>query len=504
MPSLLASRLVRAVSPSLGFVFLVGGLTQLVPLGIAIAEAGTDRAAFAGSAALSAVIGLGILAVFGRRRADLRHRDAIVVVVASWLVMSAVSALPYTFTGTLHPLDALFESVSGLTTTGASVIADVERLPAGLLFWRSLTHWIGGMGILLLAVAILPLLGSATYPLLRTESPTLGEERIYPRLAETARALFGIYVLLTFAQTALLMLGGMSFVDALAHSFASVATGGFSTRNASVGAYGSLYIELVCIAFMFFGSLPFGVHHRGIRNPRAYLESTQTRVHTAILLFACLTVAVDLWAKDVYASFGESVRYATFQVTTLMTTTGFATADTETWTPYAQIVLIAVMFLGGCTGSTSGGIKTYRFIILSKVVLRNLLQIRHPTAVRPIRVGHQSIDERAVTSAGVFFVLYLGVAGLGTFALMGFGADPATAITAAAATLGGVGPGLGDVGPYDNYAWMPDGAKCVCIALMLLGRLEITICGVLFLPEFWRTGWTGGADATSVTPPPSP
>jgi trk system potassium uptake protein TrkH len=488
MPPLLASRLPRAVFPSLGFVVVFAGLTQLVPLGVAFFEDGSDLRAFMSSAALSVAIGLGVLALYGRRRADLRHRDAIVVVVASWLVMSVLCALPYAFTGTLGPLDALFESISGLTTTGASVIADVESLPAGLLFWRSLTHWIGGMGILLLAVAILPLLGSATYPLLRTESPSLGEERIYPRLAETARALFGIYVLLTAAQTALLLLGGMSLFDALAHSFASVATGGFSTKSASVGAYGSLYIEIVCILFMFFGSLPFGVHFRGLRSPRAYLESTQTRVHTTILLFASLTVAVDLWAKGVYAGLGESVRHATFQVTTLMTTTGFATANSETWTPYARIVLVAVMFLGGCTGSTSGGIKTYRFVVLSKVVRRNLLHLRHPTAVRPIRIGHQSIDERAVTSAGVFFLLHLGVAGLGTVALMAFGTDLGTAFTAAAATLGGVGPGLGDVGPYDNYAWMPDGAKAVCIGLMLLGRLEITICGILFLPEFWRTG----------------
>jgi trk system potassium uptake protein len=486
--SLLDNRRLRAIAPTLGLVFVFSGATMLVPCGIAIAEGGRDRVALLLSAGIAELFGVMLLGLFAHRKEDLRQRDAILAVVLSWLGVSALGALPYMLTGVLDPVDALFESISGFTTTGASVIAAIEDLPAGLLFWRSLTHWIGGMGILVLAIAVLPFLGSAGYQLFRAEAPALEQERLYPRMIQTARAMFFVYVLLTLLQAALLMLGEMSLFDALAHAFGTIATGGFSTRNASIGAFGSLYIEVVVIVFMVLGSIPFGVHHRGFRNPRAYLESMQVRVFVAVLSVACIAVACELWARGVYANLGDSFRYATFQVTTLMTTTGFATADSEQWTPFSQLVLILVMFIGGCTGSTAGGIKIFRFLVLGKLVLRQMFTLLHPRAVRPIRIGRQIVDEQVVQSAGVFFVMYLVVAFLGTFGLVAFGADGMTALTATVATLGGVGPGLGEVGPYDNYAWMPDGAKVICILLMLLGRLEIFTFAVVFTPSFWQRG----------------
>jgi trk system potassium uptake protein TrkH len=277
--SLLDSRRLRAITPTLGLVFVFSGVTMLVPCGIAIAEGGRDRLALLLSAGVAGILGATLLALFARRKEDLRQRDAILVVVLSWVGVSVLGALPFTLTGILDPVDALFESISGFTTTGASVISAIEDLPAGLLFWRSLTHWLGGMGILVLAIAVLPFLGSAGYQLFKTEAPALERERLYPRMVQTARALFAVYVAFTAVQTVFLMLGGLSLFDALAHAFGTIATGGFSTRNSSVGAYGSLYIEVVVIVFMVIGSIPFGVHHRGLRNPRAYLESTQVRLH---------------------------------------------------------------------------------------------------------------------------------------------------------------------------------------------------------------------------------
>lgn len=466
--------------------FLFSGVTLLVPFGIAIAEGGRDRFALGISAAIAAGLGATPLALFARQKEDLRQRDAIVVVVLSWLGVSALGALPFILSGVLDPIDALFESVSGFTTTGASVIAAIEDLPSGLLFWRSLTHWLGGMGILVLVIAVLPFLGSAGYQLLKTEAPTLEQERLYPRMVQTARALFGVYVLLTAVQTGLLMLGGLSLFHALCHAFGAISTGGFSTRNASVGAYGSLYVEAIILIFMILGSMPFEVHHRGLRNPKAYLENTQVRIHLALLTVACISVSLELWARGVYADLGDSFRYGTFQIVSQMTTTGFATTDAEQWTPFGQVVFVLVMFMGGCTGSTSGGIKTFRLIVLGKLVLLQLSALVGPRIIRQIRVGRQVVEEQVVQSASMFFVAYLVAAALGAFGLMIFGADGMTALTATAAMLGGVGPGLGEVGSYDNFAWMPDGAKVICMALMILGRLEIFTFVVVFIPGFWR------------------
>jgi trk system potassium uptake protein TrkH len=484
--SLLDNRSAGAIAPTLGLVLFFSGITMLVPLGIAIVEQSRDRLAFGVSAGASIALGVGLLAGFARRQEDLRQRDAILVLVLSWTCVSVLGALPFVLTGALGPVDALFESISGFTTTGASVISEIESLPRGLLFWRSLTHWLGGMGILVLAIAVLPFLGSAGYQLSKAEAPALEEDRLYPRMIRTARALFAVYVLLTGLETVLLVLGGMSLFDALGHAFGTIATGGFSTRNASVGAYGNLYFEIVIIVFMIFGSIPFWVHHRGLRKPTAYFESTQVRLHIAILAIACIAVALELWARGVYTNLGDSFRYGTFQVTSLMTTTGFATADSEHWTPFSRAVLIVVMFLGGCTGSTSGAIKTFRILILGKLVVRQVLLFVNPDAIRPLRIGTQVVDEKVVQSAGAFFILYLVLAFVGTFALMLFDIDGMTAFTATAATLGGVGPGLGEVGPYDSYAWMPDGAKVICMALMLLGRLEILTFAAAFMPSFWR------------------
>jgi len=471
-------------------VYSFGGLGMLIPFLIALATGGPDRLALGLSTGIGLVLG-GLLALplLERREAiDIDQRGAILVVVLSWVGLGVLGALPFILNGTLNPVDALFESISGFTTTGASVIAEVEALPAGLQFWRCFTHWLGGMGIIVLVVAALPLLGPMGYQLFRTEAPAMDEDRFIPRVTRTAQALLTVYVALTLAETVLLLLGGLSPLDALAHSFATIATGGFSTRNASVGAYHSLYVELVVIVFMVLGSLPFWVHYRGLRNPRAYLESSQSRLHLGLLAAACALVSLQLWSRGVYSHPGEAFRYGSFQVTSLMTTTGFATADSEQWTAFSHIILVAVMFLGGCNGSTAGAIKTFRILALGKVVRRQFTALLHPNVVRPVRIGGQTVGEDVLRSAGLYIFAYLATAFAGTVALVLCRIDPMTAVTATAATLGGVGPGLGAVGPYDNYGWMPEEAKFICMALMLLGRLEIFMLAALCHPDFWR-GW---------------
>lgn len=482
------NRRLRAVAPTLGLVFVFVALLMLIPWAIALSIGGRGAEGMALSAAIAGGLGALLLAVFGRRSSDIRPQDAILIVVSSWVGVSALGTLPYVFTGALPPLDALFESVSGFTTTGATVLAEIEKLPRALLFWRSLTHWLGGMGILVFAIAILPLLQSSGYQLFKMEAPALEQERMYPRMVQTARATFAVYLTFTVAQTVLLVLGGMSLFDSLCHSFGTLATGGFSTRNASVGAYGSVYIEVIVIVFMVLGSLPFGVHHRGLRNPTAYLQSAQVRLHLTLLLLAAGAVTLDLWGRDMYQSFAQATRYGAFQVVSIMTTTGFATTDTEVWSSFSQFVLIGVSFIGGCTGSTSGAIKTFRFLVLMKLVSRQLLRLVYPHAVKPIRVGQQIIDEHVAESAAAFLFVFVFVLGAGVAALTAMGADGLTALTAALGTLGAVGPGFGAVGPYDNYGWMPDGSKAVCIVLMILGRLEILTVAVLLMPAFWRKG----------------
>lgn len=479
----------QGIWPLLGVVYSFGGVGMLIPFGIALAERGPDRLALGLSAAISIVLGgLMALPLLERRQEDIDQRGAILVVVLSWLGLGVLGALPFVLNGTLGPVDALFESISGFTTTGASVIAQVEALPAGLSFWRCFTHWLGGMGIIVLVVAALPLLGPMGYQLFRTEAPAMDEDRFIPRVTRTAQALLVVYVALTLSETVLLMLGGLPLLDALAHSFATIATGGFSTRNASVGAYHSLYVELVVIAFMVMGSLPFWVHYRGLRNPRAYLESSQTRLHLGLLAAACAAVSIQLWLRGVYSHPGEAFRYGSFQVTSLMTTTGFATADSEQWTSFSHIILITVMFVGGCNGSTAGAIKTFRVLALGKVMKRQFTALLHPNAVRPVRIGGQKVDEEVLRNAGTYIFAYLLTAVAGTVALVVCRVDPLTAVSATAATLGGVGPGLGAVGPYDNYGWMPPEAKFICMALMLLGRLEIFMMVAMCHLDFWR-GW---------------
>ncbi len=468
--------------------FLLGGLavTMLLPLPFSLYYGTEDVVALLASALLTGVVG--VLAWYTTKgKHDIRLREGFAVVTVGWLTVSLFGSLPYLFSGVIPSFtDAFFETMSGFTTTGASILTNIDPLPQGILFWRSLTHWLGGMGIIVLSLAVLPILGVGGMQLFKAEVPGPVADKLTPRIAETAKILWGVYALLTIAETLLLMLGGMSLFDALCHSFGTVATGGYSTRNASVGGYQSAYIDYVITLFMVLAGANFALHYRFLRGDwGAYWRDKEFRIYLGIIGGATLIIGSDLWWNR-YGNAPQAVQYALFQTASIQTTTGFATADYEQWSTTSQLVLLLLMFIGGCAGSTSGGMKVMRLYLLVKFALGEFTRLLHPAAVVPVRINRVAVPREVVLNVLGFFVLYIFLAGLGVFAMTLCGLDLATAFGATITTLGNVGPGLGTVGPSENFAHLPAIAKWLLALLMLIGRLEIFTVLVFLSPAYWR------------------
>ena len=419
---------------------------------------------------------------------DLSARDGLAIVTLSWFIAAVTGGLPYLFSGVIPGFTAaVFESVSGFTTTGASVIAAVEAVPKGILFWRATTHFLGGMGILLLCIAILPSLGTGGVQLYRAEMAGPTKDRLTPRLIDTARIMWTVYVLLCASEIALLRLGGMIWFDAVCHSFATVATGGFSTRTASIADYHSLYIERVIVVFMFLGAVSFVLHHQVLRgrSPLACLRDTEFRFFVLVLVVAVLSVAVNVCGVN-GEPFGKALRESLFAVTSMSSTTGFSTADFDRWPAYSRFVLLVVMVFGGCAGSTAGGMKQFRVVVALKAVARRIRLLFQPQAVYTVKMNGELVAEPAVSSILAFCILYVAVLVAATAMMCLFVPDMVTALSAVIATTGGVGPGLGMVGPSQNYGGVPAAGQWVLIVCMLAGRLEFyTLLAILF-PGFWR------------------
>ena len=418
---------------------------------------------------------------------DLGYRDGFAVVVFSWLGMALLGALPYYFSGAMDSfIDCIFESMSGFTTTGSTILAQVEVLPKSVLFWRALTHWLGGMGIIVLTLAILPLLGIGGMQLFQAEMPGPTKDRLAPRIQDTARILWSVYVLFTLTEILLLMLGGVSFFDAVCHAFATLATGGFSTHTASVGFYDSPYIEAVVIFFMFMAGVNFSLHYHGLRGRlSSYWQNEEFRFYTFLTASAiCIIVAFNL-IYGTYASFGQTVRTAFFQVTSILTTTGFGTADFDQWPPVCKILLVSLMFVGGCAGSTGGGIKHVRLLLFFKYARLQLRTLVHPQAVGAIKLGKVKVPREVLISILGFFALYVAFFFLATLAVTALGVDIVTGSTAVVATLNNIGPGLNLVGPAQHYGHLPALAKVVLTFCMLAGRLELYTVAVLLTPDYW-------------------
>lgn len=452
---------------------------------------------FLQSAALCALAG-GILFYLFRPREELRMREAFLIVSLTWLVGSLAGALPFWFSGTLiNYTDAVFEVMSGFSTTGSSILGGtthegvinpaIESIDRSLLFWRSLTHWIGGMGIILLTLALLPLLGIGGMQLFKAEYSGSTADKITPRIQETAKLLWTVYVGLTFAQYLLLWIHpSMDWFDALNHAFSTLATGGFSTKNASVGAFQSVYVESVVILFMFLAGINFALHFRLFTGRvAAVYQNSELRFYTILTLLFIAGVTLSLWYSNAL-SFGEALRSSSFQVVSILTTTGFGTDDYTLWPHLSFALLFVLFFTGGCAGSTSGGIKMLRISIILKTIQREFRQTLHPHAVLPIRLGKRIVSPSVLRTILSFLMLYLLIFLTGSTLLAGLGYDPYSAMSASIASIGNIGPGWGAFGPAENYAHIPLIGKWVLIIMMMIGRLEIITVLILFTPWFWK------------------
>ncbi|HSB82484.1 MAG TPA: potassium transporter TrkG [Candidatus Methylomirabilis sp.] len=420
---------------------------------------------------------------------EVNHREGILIVTLAWVLAAGFGALPFYFYGTFTSYtDAYFEAMSGFTTTGASVLAGIEAQPAGILFWRSLTHWLGGMGIVVLSLAVLPLLGAGGMQLYKSEVPGPTADKLVPRLQETAKRLYLVYTAISAAEVLLLLLGGMSLFDSLTHMFGTMGTGGFSPKNASVGYYKSVYVDLVISAFMFIAGANFLLHHTALTKGdfRGYVKDEEFRFYAGLVGFLSLTVSLNLFLWRLYPSFLESLHHSVFSVVSIITTTGFATEDFEKWPTYGHYVLLLLMFIGGCAGSTGGAVKCVRVWMLMKSGYQQMFHLVHPKAVRTVRYNGRIVPPDVLSGIQSMVVLYMAVFALASLALAWLGEDTLTAISAVAATLGNIGPGLGTVGPYENYSQFSIAGKWVCTFCMLVGRLEVYSVVVLFIPEFWR------------------
>ena len=408
----------------------------------------------------------------------------------SWFAMTFAATLPYLITGTMNGLtNAFFESASGLTTTGASVVPDPATLPFSILWWRALTQWMGGMGIIILSIAILPLLGTGGVQLARAESPGPHPDRLTPRFRETAKRLWFVYVAFTALEAALLAFSDMSLFDAITHSFTTMSTGGFGTRAASLDAFNA-YAQWVVIVFMVIAGASFALHYRAIRDrdPIAYLRHPEFRLYAMILAAASVFVVIGTWGTEI----ADTVRDGLFTAVSLVTTTGYATADFGQWASALQVLVVGLMFVGGMAGSTGGSVKIYRLGVLYEGSQADLRRLIHPRGLFVTKLGDQPVPDEVAESVQSFFLLYMFLFMTGTFAfatiesVAGAGFDLPTSVSAVASALGNIGPGLSEVGPAANYFVVPAAGKWLLSFLMIVGRLEIFPVILLFTRELWR------------------
>lgn len=439
-------------------------------------------------------ITLGLVAFFSFRNAEkkIARRDGFLIVASGWIFLVGFGTLPYLLSGAIPSFtDAFFETMSGMTTTGASILTDIEAQPEGILFWRSLTQWIGGMGIIVLTVAIFPLLGIGGVELFTAEAPGPTSDKIHPRIQETAKRLWLIYVGLTALLTALLQLAGMTFFDALNHAFATMATGGFSTKNGSIADYDSPIIHYIIIVFMFIAGVNYSVTYMALqRRFKKVWSDDEFRAYagTSLLLIAVFTAAVySVRQTHTVSALESAFRDSAFQVLSLITTTGFVTADYTSWSPALTMLCFILLFLGASAGSTAGGIKFIRHVVFFKNTLLEFKRLVHPRAIIPLKINGQIVPGKVVTHVIIFLLLYLMTFLTGSIFMSVLGYDFETSVGAVATSLGNVGPGIGKVGPVDNFAWLSPSAKWLLSAMMLLGRLELFTILVLLTPYFWRS-----------------
>lgn len=477
----------REVIRSLGTITKFYGALFVLPTLVALIYGEYNPAIVFVSVGIFAFLMGKILETVGPELEEIHIREGFMIVALSWLVAALLGSFPFYFTHVMPNFyDAFFEAMSGITTTGATVVTDLDGIPRSILFWRGLIQWIGGMGIIVLSIAVLPELTIVGRHLFRAEVPGVATEKIVPRIRNTAIILWSVYAFFSIGEVLLLKIAGMSIYDAICHTFTTMATGGFSTKLQSIGYYNSPTIEFIICTFMFIAGTNFALHYHGIRgNFRAYLRDSEFRFYLAIIIISVSLVSLNLYLNHIYNP-STAFRYSLFQVMSILTTTGYTTADFNNWTDFSKMILLLLMFIGGCAGSTGGSIKNIRIFLLLKLIHREVRKLVHPSAVLPLRIGDDVISDEVIINVGAFFFLYMIIFIISTLFVASHGYDIVTSISAVAATQGNVGPGLGLVGPSFNYAFFSPQVKLLLATCMWIGRLELFTVILLLFPSTWR------------------
>lgn len=469
----------------LGNLLLFEAIALIPSLAIALYLGEVDSAAFLMTIFLLTILGIPMSKITSPSK-KVKSKEAFTIVTLGWIFVTFFGSLPFVFSGSIPSLvDAFFETMSGLTTTGATLINNIESLPRGILFWRSFTHWIGGMGILVLTLAILPAMGVGGFQIFKAESPGPIPDKLVPKMKDTAKILYTAYLGITILMTVLLLFGGMSLYESLLHTFGTVGTGGFSTRNNSIGAFNS-YIAYVIAIFMILSGVNFSLYYDLYKGRwKNIIGDSELKLYLLIIAVSVLLITLNLYGR-VYTSIFETFKHALFQVVTIITTTGYVTADYDKWTSFSKGILFALMFVGGSAGSTGGGIKVVRLLVLGKLVKREMTRILHPRAFIPVQLNGKLISTDVVSGITAFFFLYLLIFLASTLLISLEGISLISASSSVAVTLGNIGPGFEFIGPTRNFSEFTSWSKMLFSFLMLIGRLELFTVFLFFMPSFWE------------------
>ncbi len=470
-----------------GFLLILDGIAMMLGIPFSIYYNDNDILVLLISGTITSLIGFVMYYFTKGSGKDIRKREGYIVVSLGWLAMTLFGAIPFVVHGSIPNFtDAFFETMSGFTTTGASILNDIEAMPHGLLFWRSLTQWLGGMGFIVLSLAILPILGIGGMQLFVAEVPGPTKDKIHPRVRETAKRLWGIYVLFTFAEVILLFIGGMDFFDSVCHSLTTMATGGFSTKQSSIAHFNSPFIQYVIVLFMFMAGMNFSLHYYWLhRKLKPVTQNEEFKFYSFLIIGFTLLVTVGMLFNS-NSDFELTFRESLFQVVSMITTTGFVTTDYEMWGVFFHVIFFLLLFIGGSAGSTGGGIKVVRHLLLIKNSALELKRLIHPRAVIPVRYNKISVNQDIVFNIMAFLLFYIAIFVFGTLVLAFIGLDFLTSMGAVATSLGNVGPAIATVGPVDNFSHIPDFGKWFLSFLMLMGRLELFTVLIIFSPSFWK------------------
>ncbi|WP_292487250.1 TrkH family potassium uptake protein [Methanohalobium sp.] len=468
----------------IGRLLLLLGFIMIIPLFVALYY-GESIEPFTVAITMTILVGTVFLFLFRSTEDEWHHREGFAIVALGWLFAAIFGSIPYMLDG-VTPLNAFFESMSGFTTTGSTVFANIEAHPKGILFWRNMTEWLGGMGIIVLFIAILPKLGVAGRQMFRAEVPGPQEDKLKPRIRETSKILWMVYLVVSIAEAIALKLAGLSVYDAVTHTFTTVSCGGFSPYARSIEAFGSPLVETIIMVFIFISGANFALHYKTLyASRRSLIKDDEFKFYSFVVFSAIALLTLILW-RDINTPIIESLRYAAFQVLTITTTTGYATTDFIAWPHAAQMILLILMFAGGCAGSTAGGPKMVRWLLMLKYSRREIFKVIHRRAVTRIKFNKKSVSEDIMQSVISFIAIYFLIFAASSALLGLLGMDLLSSITASIATLGNIGPGLGAVGPMDNFDVVPALGKVALIGNMWMGRLEIFTVFVMLTPEYWK------------------